>query len=222
MIRAAGATGEARSAAARAAKAAVSRRTAPVWLVAGVIAAALVAIIALGGLDRNEATPALFTVGDEVRTPLYAVTVLGAELTDEIEEQSLSADPGETLVIVTMRLENLTNRPIGVDRAVDRVESMLTGISDPLLSLAGVTSTDRARVWRDDGSAGSALLQPEVSSEVTLAWTAPEDAFTDGTVELDVYDAVEARGQVLLSADHITWRRSDLTARISVDVGDGR
>lgn len=161
--------------------------------------------------------PTLVAAGDEVRMPLYAVTVLDAELTDEVEEESLSADPGETLVIVTVRLENLTDRPIGVGRAADKVEANLVGFNDPLLALTGVTPTDSAQAWRSDGSAGTVFLQPGVPSEVTLAWTAPEDAFTDGVVELDVYDAVETHGQILISADHINWQRGDLAARVTVD-----
>lgn len=183
--------------------------------------AALAIAIALGGLGRSEVAPALLTKGDEVRMPLYAVTVLDAELADEVEEKSLRADQGETLVIITVRLENLTDRPIGVGRAADKVESQLIGVSDPLLTLTGATPADSAQAWRSDGSAGAVFLQPGVPSEVTLAWTAPEDAFADGIVELDVYDAVESRGQILISADHINWRRGDLAARITVDTEGG-
>lgn len=184
--------------------------------------ATLVTAITLGGLATKEATPTTLTTGDEVRMPLYAVTVLDAELTDEVEDQSLSAEPGETLVVITMQLENLSDRAIGVGRAADKVESQLIGATRSLLDLTGVTSTESAQVWREDGSAGGVFLQPGVPSEVTLAWTAPEDAFADGIVELDVYDAVESRGQILISADHVTWRRGDLAARITVDTADGR
>ncbi|WP_426188202.1 hypothetical protein [Microbacterium sp. TWP3-1-2b2] len=217
MIRVRDVTGRARDAAVRASRAAVSRRAAPVWVSAGAVAAAVVTFIAMGGLDRSEVVPTLLAAGDEVRMPLYAVTVLDAELTDEVEEESMSADPGETLVIVTVRLENLTDRPIGVGRAADKVEANLVGFNDPLLNLTGVTLTDSAQAWRSDGSAGTVFLQPGVPSEVTLAWTAPEDAFIDGVVELDVYDAVETHGQILISADHINWQRGDLAARVTVD-----
>lgn len=183
--------------------------------------AALVTAIALGGLGRSEATPTRLDAGVEVRMPLYAVTVLDAALTDEVEEESLSAEPGETLVIVTVQLENLTDRPIGVGLAADKVESNLIGLSAPLLSLTGTTPTETPRAWRGDGSAGAVFLQPGVPSEVTLAWTAPEAAFADGIVELDVYDAVESRGQILISAEHVNWRRADIAARITVDTKDG-
>jgi len=221
VIRVADVTDQARSAVVRASRSAFSRRTAPAWVAGGAIAATLATAIALGGLNTSEATPALLTAGDEVRMPLYAVTVLDVELADEVEEKSLSADQGEALVLVTVRLENLTDRPIGVGRAADKVEANLVGFNDPLLSLTGVTSADSAQAWRSDGSAGTVFLQPGVPSEVTLAWTAPEDAVADGIVELDVYDAVESRGQILISADHINWRRGDLVARIAVDTEDG-
>ncbi|MDP3952192.1 hypothetical protein [Microbacterium sp.] len=221
MIRVADVAGSARSVVRRTSRAAFSRRAAPAWAAGATIAAALATAIALGGLGRSEATPVQLTAGDEVRMPLYAVTVLDVELADELEEKSLSADRGETLVIVTVRLENLTDRPIGVGRAADKVEANLVGFNDPLLNLTGVTPADSAQAWRSDSSAATVFLQPGVPSEVTLAWTAPEDAFADGIVELDVYDAVESRGQILISADHINWRRGDLTARITVDTEAG-
>ena len=221
MIRVADVAGRARGVARRTSRAAFGRRTAPAWVAGAAVAATLATAIALGGLNRSEVTPALLTVGDEVRMPLYAVTVLDVELADDVEEKSLSADQGETLVLVTVRLENLTDRPIGVGRVADKVEANLVGFSDPLLSLTGVTPAGSAQAWRSDGSAGGVFLQPGVPSEVTLAWTALEDAFPDGIVELDVYDAVESRGQILISADHINWRRGDLVARISVDTEGG-
>lgn len=214
--------GRARGALVRVSRSAFSRRTAPAWIAGAAVATALVTAIALGGLGRNEATPTLLNAGDEVRMPLYAVTVLDAALTDEVEEESFSAEPGETLVIVTVQLENLSDRPIGVGLAADKVESHLIGLSNPLLSLTGMTQTETPRAWRGDGSAGPVFLQPGVPSEVTLAWTAPAAVFADGIVELDVYDAVESHGQILISADHINWRRGDLTARITVNTEDGR
>ncbi|MDQ0642755.1 hypothetical protein [Microbacterium murale] len=222
MTRVADVTGRARSIVSRAARTAVSRRLIPVWITGGAIAVLVVTVIAFGGLDRSDTTPTPLSAGDEVRMPLYAVTVLGAELTDEVEEQSLSADPGETLVVISLQLENLTNLPIGVGRGADMVVSRLVGVDESLLSLPGVESAKTVGVWRGDGSAGSVVLQPGVPSEVTIAWIASKDAFADGVVNLDVYDAVETRGRVILSADHINWVRGDLAARITVDAEEGR
>lgn len=215
-------TGRARSSAARAARATVNRRTAPAWVAGGVIAAFLTSVIALGGLETGEATPTPLAAGEEVRLSLYAATVLDAHFTDEIEEKFLVAEPGEKLIVVTLQLENLSERPIGVGNAADKVESHLISVEDPLLSLPGATADDGVQAWRGDGSAGPVILQPGVPSEVTLAWTAPDDAFADGSVYLDVYDAVEARGQVLLSEDHVRWQRGELAARITVNAEEGR
>ena len=210
-------TGRTRGAVTRASRATLSRRAIPAWIAAGAVAVLLVTVIASGGLETDEVTPTALGTGEEVRMPSYAITVLDAQLVDEVEEQSLSADPGETLVLVSMRLENLTDRPIGVGRSADQVASRLIHVDDALLSLSGEPSAESTDVWRDDGSAGSVILQPDVPSEVTIAWIAAEDAFADGIVTLDVYDAVETRGQVILSADQISWQRGELTARIAMD-----
>ena len=217
MIRVAEVIGRTRAAVTRASRAAISRRAIPAWIAAGAITILLAAVVGSGGLKTDDVTPTPLGAGDEVRMPLYAITVLDAQLADEVEEQSLSADPGETLVLVNMRLENLTDRPIGVGRSADMVASRLIHVDTSLLSLSGVPSAESTDVWRDDGSAGSVVLQPGVPSEVTIAWIAAEDAFSDGLISLDVYDAVETHGRVILSADQISWRRGDLTARITVD-----
>lgn len=215
-------TGRARTAVARASRAARNRRAAPAWIAGGAIAIIVVTVVASGGLDKSDVAPSPVTAGHEVRMPLYAITVLDSTLADEVEEQYLSADPGEILVLVSMRLENLTDRPIGVGRGADNVASRLINVDESLLSLSGVPSAKSVDVWRNDGSAGSVVLQPGVPSEVTIAWIAADDAFTDEVVRLDVYDAVETHGQVILSADQISWRRAGLAARITVDAAERR
>lgn len=220
MIRMTDAVGRVRGVTSRTVRSAISPAIRPVWAAAGVVAVLCTAIAAFGGLNQADVTPMQLTEGDEAHQSLYAVTVLDAELTDEVEEEFLSADSGETLVILTMRLENLSDRPVGVGRTADRVESRLINVNAPLLALSDVTSEESTRVWRVDGSAGAVILQPGVPSEVKMAWVVPEDSFTDAPVRLDVYDATESMGQVILSADAITWRRTDLAATITVDVED--
>jgi len=217
VIRVADVAGGMRNAIAHASRAAISRRAIPAWVAAAALTVLLVVVIASGGLETDEVAPTPLGAGEEVRMPLYSITVLDAQLTDEVEDQSLSADSGETLVLVSMRMENLTDRPIGVGRSADQIASRLIHVDESLLSLSAAPSADSNGVWRNDGSAGSVILQPDVPSEVTIAWTAPEDAFADGLISLDVYDAVETRGRILLSADQISWQRGDLAARITVD-----
>lgn len=215
------ASGKARSIASRFARSAFALRTLPVWLAGGAVAVLLVAVIVAGGLNGVQTDPTALGAGDGVRTPLYTVTVLDAELTDEIEEQFLSAEPGEIVVVLTLRLENLSDRAIGVGRSADQVESRLINVTEPLLQLSDVTSSQSTRVWRTDGSGSSVVLQPDVPSELRMAWIVPEDAFPEGVVRLDVYDAEESTGQIILSADHVTWWRTELAARISVEAKEG-
>ena len=51
-----------------------------------------------------------------------------------------------------------------------------------------------------------------------IAWSVPDDAFPDGTVKLDVFDAVEQGGQVILSSSTISWQRKQQAAQITVDL----
>lgn len=208
---------------ARAVRAIVSRwmRTVadvPRWIwvaLAALIALALI-VFAIGGFAQAQAAPTELGLGDEARASVYAVTVLDAEFTDEIESEYLEAEPGETLLVMTMRMENLSDAPIGVGTAADRTKAGLVNTENPLLDLSGVTAIDSVSVWRADGSSGQVILQPGVPSEVTLAWTVPEDAFPDGTVTLDVHEVEIRRGAVILSASVITWRAAETFARISV------
>lgn len=211
----------ARTAVAGAARRAVSRESVPVWAGSGILAALLVAVLALGGLNSAEPSPAQLAVGDEQRTPLYAVTVLDARLTDEVEEEYISADAGQTLVVVTVRIENLAPYPIGVGRGVDRVQARVVNVTEPLLTLSGFDTDESSYAWRTDGSSGGVVLQPRVPAEVDIVWPMPVDAVADGTATLDVYAADETRGKVILSADHVTWRRGAHVARFAVDLEGG-
>ena len=188
---------------------------APLWgavLAATVLAAAFVG---LGGLRPASASPTELDAGEEARTSLYAVTVLDAEMTDAVEGR-MEADPGEILVVATLRLENLSDRPIDIGGSVDRVEARLVNTAAPLLALVDAEPTDSARCGRTDGSAGPIVLQPDVPADVQIAWPVPEDSFADGILRLDVHEPSISTGKVILSSDHISWGRGDLVARIAV------
>lgn len=209
----------ARDAAAGAARTALSRRALPFWIAAAALIGLLAGFIGFGGLAPASRTPAIVAAGDEARTSLYAVTVLDTELADAVESQFLEAEPGETLLLVTVRLENLSDHAVGVERSADRVESRMILGREPMLDLSGVTPTGMARSWRADESQRAVILQPGVPAEVTIAWPITDDdatAWDEGTIRLDAYDAVEQSGQVILAASTISWRRSELSAQLAL------
>ena len=192
--------------------------SAPVWIAAIVALALILAFIAFGGLRQAESSPTLTPAGTTARTSLYAVTVLSAELADSVDEQLFEAEPGDDLLIITVRLENLSSQAVGVDQGADRVKSQLIRAQEPLLDLSGVTATEDARAWRTDGTLRGVILQPGVPAEVRLVWPVPEGSFPDGIAHLDVFDARERTGQAILSASAVTWRRTELATRIAVEV----
>ncbi|MBO9624937.1 MAG: hypothetical protein J7484_01030 [Microbacterium sp.] len=198
-------------------RAALDPSTAPLWIAAIAVLGIALPFIALGGLGPAHRDPAQATAGDEVRTALYAVTLVDAELTDEVEEQYLKADQGEQLFVVTVVLENLTSVPVGVLQTVDRVRSRLVGSRTPLLDLSGVAATEDPYVWRDE-SLAAVVLQPHVPAEVHIAWRVPEGSFSGGSAVLDVYDAAPQAGQVILSSSAVTWRRTEKAAQVSTAV----
>lgn len=201
----------------RALRSLIAPSTAPLWIVAIVLMSVAISFTALGGFGRAVRTPTPAVAGDEVRTSLYAVTVLGAELTDEVEDQFLSAEPGEDLLVVTLVLENLTSTPAGVISSVDNVSSRFVEGDAAMLAIAGLDAVDDISVWRD-GSSASVILQPRVPAEVRIAWLVPEGSFPDGEAFLEVYDARIQRGQVILSRSAVTWNRTQQAARISMRV----
>jgi hypothetical protein len=188
-----------------------------IWLAVAALVAVVIAVAAMGGLARAEATPTELGPDDEARTSMYAITVLEAEFTTEVESERLEAEPGEKFLVMTTRMENLSDAPISVGTtAADRISSGFVNTDNPLLELKGVASTESVDVWRADGSSGQVILQPGVPSQVTFAWTVPEDAFPDGAASLDVHEAEVKRGQVVLSSRVVTWRPAALSARITV------
>lgn len=205
-------------AARRALRGILSPSSAPVWIAAVVVVALAIGFIALGGLRPATRAAAAETAGTEVRTSLYAVTVTKAELVDAVEEHYWEADEGQTLVLLTARLENLSDRPVALLGTVDSVSSQLVDSNAPLLRLADVTPSKAARAWHADGTVRTPVLQPGVPAEVVIGWSVPEDSFPDGTVRLDVYDARERAGQIILASSSITWRRTHRIAQITVEL----
>ncbi|MCM3779748.1 hypothetical protein [Microbacterium hydrocarbonoxydans] len=193
-----------------------------VWAVAASLSLVVVVVIVTGGLARSATEAAEVGAGDEVRTSTYAITVLDVAFTDAIESEYLEAEPGEKLLVMTARMENLADAPIGVGTTADLLKANLVNTSEPLLDLHGTEATGSATVWRNDGSAGQVILQPGVPDEVTIAWPVPDDAYTDDAVALDVHEAEVSRGAVILSSRVVTWRPDGLVARVLVPVAETR
>lgn len=189
-----------------------------IWVAAAAVAALLIVVIATGGFAQAVSEPREVDAGDEVRTGQLSVAVRDAEFTREVESEYLDAEDGEVLLVMTLALENLTDRPIGVGTSADRIDTNLVNHEQPLLDLAGLESTDSAYVWRADGSAGQVYLQPGVPAEVMIAWPVPDDSTAGETVSLDVHEAVIGTGAVILSSRVVTWRAGDIAARIAVPV----
>ncbi|MEV7800183.1 hypothetical protein AB0O14_13900 [Microbacterium foliorum] len=187
-----------------------------IWPAAASLVAVVIVVAAVGGLSRAEASPTELGPDDEARTSMYAITVLDAEFTTEVESEYMEAEPGEKFLVMTTRMENLSDAPIGVGTTADRVSTGFVNTENPLLDLKGVTATDSVDVWRADGSSGQVILQPGVPSQVTFAWSVAEDSFPDGAVSLDVHEVETRRGQVVLSSRAVTWRPAALSARITV------
>ncbi|MFJ4222934.1 hypothetical protein [Microbacterium sp. NPDC089695] len=185
-----------------------------IWFAAAALAVGLVVVAATGGLAATQPSADEVGAGAEVRTSAYAITVLDAELTDEVESEFLRADDGEVLLVLTTRMENLSDEAIGVATSADRTRAGFVNTDTPLLDLAGVTPLGVTSVWRDDGSSGQVVLQPGVPSEVTFAFTVPDDAYADRPVALEVHDVEVRRGAVILSSRVVTWRPAALVARI--------
>lgn len=184
----------------------------------GILLVAGAVLTATGAFTTAVHEPDRLARGDEVRLSTYAVSVRDVELTDAVEDQHVEADPGETLLLVTVRLENLTDRVVGVGTTADRTTSRLVNATQALLVLSGVDDLESARIWNDVTSVRSPLLQPHVPADITLAWRIPSAALDDGEIALDVYDADVHTGQIILSSDVVVWTRGEHVARIDLGV----
>lgn len=189
-----------------------------VWVAAAAAVALIVVVVAAGGLSQDGGTAVELGAGDDAVTSAYTFTVLDAELADAVESEFLEAEPGETLLVMRARIENLADAPIGPATVADRLQANFLNSARPLLELDGISQIGSARVWRDDGSTGQVLLQPSVPSEVMIAWTIPDDAVTDGAVTLEVHEPEIRTGSVILSSGITFWRPAELVARITVPV----
>lgn len=189
----------------------------PLWIIGIAALSGILLFLAWGGLAAAQSTARQVAGDDEVRTSLYSVSVQSAEIVDEVEEAYITAEPGEDLLVLTLVLENLTDRPVGVLGAADGISSRLLGVRESLLQPSGVAALTDVRAWRG-GSSASPVLQPGVPTKVQVAWPVPEGSFAEGTMRLDVYDARVRAGQIIVSSRDIAWRRTELAARITVEV----
>lgn len=217
MIDVRGAGQQARVAAVRAIRSVFSRDAVPAWIVAGAIGLGLAVLVAVGAFDTAVREPAPVALGDEVRLSTYTVTVLDVVVTDAVEEQFFEADPGESLLLVTMRLENLTDSAVGVESTADRVTSRLVNASAPLIELSGAGDPGSARVWHDLDSSASPLLQPGVPADITVGWRVDSALLDTGDVALVVHDALVRTGQIILTSDVVNWTQGDPVARIALE-----
>lgn len=184
-------------------------------------AIAVVAIAAFaigGGLRAAVPTPSDAAYGVEVDTTLYSATVIDAEAVAEAEEQYWEAEPGEILVLVTVRIENRASYPVMVLGAVDSAASRLVQGDEPLLRLAGVEPVDSPRVWRADGSPRGPILQPGVPADVVIGWPVDQEQLADAGAVLEVYDASEEFGRFVVSSSAATWKATDIAARVELEV----
>lgn len=175
------------------------------------------ALIAIGAFDSAHHEPDAVAIGDEVRLSTYAVTVLDVEVTDAVEEQYLEADPGESLLLVTLRLENLTDATVSVVGSADRVSSRLINATAPLLDLTGVGDPGTALVWSDIDSPRYPLLQPGVPAEITAAWRVSTDELEDGEASIEIHEAIERAGRIIVASDVVSWTQGALIARVDLE-----
>lgn len=194
-----------------------SLRMMPVWISAAVLAVGVGALIAIGAFDTAHHEPDAVAIGDEVRLSTYTVTVLDVEVTDAVDEQYLEADPGESLLLVTLRLENLTDATVSVVGSADRVSSRLINATAPLLDLTGVGDPGTALVWNDIASPRYPLLQPDVPAEITAAWRVSTAELEKGAAAIEVHDAIERAGQIIVSSDVVSWTQGALIARVDLE-----
>lgn len=204
---------------ARSIRSVFSRAAAPAWIAVGALAVVASTLVAIGAFDTAKAEPAVVGLGDEVRLPTYSVTVLDAEVTDAVEEQFIEADEGESLLLVTMRIENLSDQTISVDGSADGISSRLVNSSAPLLELTGVTVTGSAQYWRDITSSRRPLLQPDVPAVITIAWPVESAGLDSGDIALEVHEAEPRHGSIVVSSRDVTWSQGNLVARIELEVG---
>lgn len=219
MIDLRGARDRVRVTAAHGIRSVFSRRATPAWITLGSLIAAATVLIAVGAFDTAENEPAAVAIGEEVRLPTYAVTVLDVEVTDAVEDQFLEAEESESLVLVTLRLENLSDATISVDGTSDGISSHLVNSSSPLLDLSGVAVTGSAGYWRDVTSSRRPLLQPDVPAIVTIAWPVESADLDSDDLALEVHEADPQHGNIVVASTDVTWWQGDLVARIDLEAG---
>ena len=95
--------------------------------------------------------------------------------------------------------------------------SRLINATAPLLELTGVGDPGTALVWNDIASPRYPLLQPDVPAEITAAWRVSTAELEKGAAAIEVHDAIERAGQIIVSSDVVSWTQGALIARVDLE-----
>lgn len=186
------------------------------WIAAALVVAFVAATALFGGLGPRGDDVSEVAVGTPVDTGMLEVTVDDARTTPELEDQFLSADDGETLLVARLTLVNRWNRPIAALGGEDRVSASLFAGTPPVISF-DLDDVEPPDVVRADGFTGRPILQPDVPLEVLVIWRIPVEAAPLELV-VDVHDARVANGRAIIDEQSVYWEPTDVVGRIRAAV----
>lgn len=173
------------------------------WAALGL--AAVVGVTALfGGLAPAQYDVATVAASEPLTNDVLQVQVHGVEITDDIEEYSLQADEGESIVRMDARFTNAWTAPLGLDTRADRMDARpVVGGEKAILTVGGIAADIAPEFERADGTRGLIVLQPDLPVEVVVVWIVPSDD-VPSTLDLTLHGMELTSFQQLLS-DDVTW-----------------
>ena len=186
------------------------------WITAAIVVGFVAVTALFGGLGPRGDEVAEVTAGTPVDTGMLDVSVEDVRTTPELEEQFLSADDGETLLVARVTLVNRWNRPIAALGSEDRVSASLFAGTPPVITV-DLDDVDPPDVVRADGHAARPILQPDVPLEVLVVWRIPVET-APAELAVEVRDARVANGRAIIDEQSVYWEPTDLVGRIRVPV----
>lgn len=191
----------------------------PVGITAGVVGAAALVAIPLGGWDTVELQSAVIPehpVGEPYRGHRVSTAIDEVFLTDEHPDGYTEPEPGEEFLVVVATLENVTAEPqypFGDGRFYAFTVPGLYGLGDDVRLADYWVRLER------DGTTGT-ILGPGVPDTVQFVFRVDDESFEPGDeVAIGLTDAYPEEAEIY---DGTRWVRAHVAVEVPVVIGGDR
>lgn len=182
-----------------------------------VTAVFLLVTAAFGSLNAAPGVvPPTAQLDERIVTSDLAFTVDDVVIAAPNDNDVIAHTEGHSVVVMTVTIENLTTRPIGVASSVaDMMFGVLEG-TDAAIEPAFDGPAQMVDAIEADSVLMAEPLSPGVPRTVRIGWLVASAGLTDAPLTIDFWNRTLTPGSWIAPERTLFWTRTDVAARLSV------